>query len=134
MKSTIKILGLIAGVILFTSCNSYGSKEVFNGTEVYYKTGVSKDEAMKLGNYLVSSEFADGNKKSVQLIKNKETGAYVFRMVTNKEAQESDSYDFIFKLMAVQMSDSVFNKEPVDFEVCDNLFNTVKTFKFSDGF
>jgi hypothetical protein len=132
MKSTIKLYSLIAVVALFASCNSYGDKEVFNGTEVYYKEGISKKEAVQLGNYLVSSKFADGNSKSVQLIKNKESGAYVFRMVTNKEAQESDSFDFIFKLMAVQMSDSVFNKQPVDFEVCDNRFNTVKTFKFGD--
>jgi hypothetical protein len=133
MKATTKLLCLIAGIILFISCNSYGDKEVFNGTEVYYKTGVNKDEAVKLGNYLVSSEFADGNSKSVQLVKNEETGAYVFRMVTNKEARENDSYDFIFKLMAIQISDSVFNKQPVDFDVCDDRFKTVKTFKFSDG-
>jgi len=122
---TIAILGLI-----LTSCSGYGKKLNFSKTEVYYTNGISKLEAQNLGKYLVSSGFADDKDKSVQLSKNKTDGNYVFRMVTVKEAINNKMYEAIFKLMAKQISDSVFNGKPVDFDICDNTFKTLKKFKF----
>ena len=51
-------------------------------------------------------------------------------MVTTKEASESDYYKTIFKLFSKQISDSVFNKTPVDFHICDNTFKTLKVIPF----
>lgn len=129
MKKQHYILIFILSVLLI-SCNTYGEKLEFNKTEVYYTNKVKKEEAEKLGKYLVSSKFADGRAKSVQLTKNEESGNYVFRMVTNEKAANSKTYETVFKLVATQISDSVFNSAPVDFDVCDNTFNTIKTIKF----
>ena len=126
----IPILFLLA--ILVTSCNGYGTKLEYQKTEVYYTSKVDKKDAQKLGDFLISSEFADGNRKSIQLTKDETTGNYVFRMVTSKEAIESDYYETIFKLFSKQISDSVFNKAPVDFHICDNTFNTLKVIPFED--
>jgi len=124
------ILFLFVAATLMASCSGYGDKEVFNATEVYYKGDISKDEVNKLGNFLVSSEFADGRTKSVQLVKNEENGNYVFRMVANKKAQEEKTYEILFKALAMQISDSVFSGEPVDFDICNNTFESVKYIPF----
>ncbi len=129
MKARI-IAILVLFAITFTSCNTYGTKLKYQKTEVYYTDKVEKEEAEKLGEFLVSSEFAGGNGKSVQLTKDEETGNYVFRMVTTKEAAESKSYETIFKLFTKQISDSVFNQSPVDFHVCNNTFKTLKVIPF----
>tara|TARA_R110001632_G_scaffold125748_1_gene239167 strand:- start:25958 stop:26362 length:405 start_codon:yes stop_codon:yes gene_type:complete len=133
MKTIIKNILLLFTISLFISCSSYGDKEDFNGTEVYYKNGTTKEEAKKLGDFLVRSEFADGNPKSVQIVKNEETGNYVFRMVTNEKAQTNKTYEILFKALAMQVSDSVFKGKPVDFDVCNNVFESVKYLPFKES-
>jgi len=122
----------LSTIVLVASCSGYGKKLNFSKTEVYYTNGINKLEAQNLGKYLVSSGFADGKDKSVQLSKNNADGNYVFRMVTTKEAVNNKMYETIFKLMAKQISDSVFNGKPVDFHICDNTFKTLKEIKFEN--
>lgn len=118
-------------LFLLIGCTGYGKKLEYNGTEVYYTKEIQKEEAVKLGEFLVRSKFADGRTKSVQLTKNTENGHYVFRMVTNEKAQTNETYEILFKALAIQVSDSVFNKHAVDFDVCNNRFETVKSLAFT---
>ncbi|WP_439128896.1 hypothetical protein [Polaribacter sp.] len=129
MKNLKKIF-LLCISVFFINCTGYGKKLQFKKTEVYYTSKVAKEDAEKLGDYLVSSGFAGDNEKSVQLSKNDENGNYQFRMVTTKEAANSKSYGTIFELYAKQISDSVFNKAPVEFHICDNTFSTLKVIPF----
>ena len=129
MRISKKII-LICFSLTIVACSGYGKKLEYNKTEVYYTSNVKKSEAEKLGEFLVSSGFAGENEKSVQLSKNEETGNYQFRMVTTVEAANSESYQTIFKMFAKQISDSVFNKKPVDFHVCNNTFETLKVIPF----
>lgn len=123
---------LLIGLSFLIGCSGYGKKLDYNGTEVYYTSKVEKADAEKLGDYLVKSKFADGGEKSIQLTKDDEKNIFVFRMVTTKEAAESKMYETVFKLFTKTISDSVFNKQPVDFHVCDNTFNTLKVIAFED--
>ena len=125
MKKTLALISLV----LIIACNSYGEKLEYKNTEVYFTSKVTKEEAQRLGDYLVSSEFADGNSKSVQLTKS-DNGNYAFRMVGTKEASENVSYEALFKIFGKQISDSVFNKAPVDFHICSNTFKTLKVIPF----
>ena len=125
-----KKLILICFSLAIVACSGYGKKLEYNKTEVYYTANIEKLEAEKLGEFLVSSGFAGENEKSVQLSKNEESGNYQFRMVTTEEAANSESYQTIFKMFAKQISDSVFNKKPVDFHVCNNTFETLKVIPF----
>lgn len=129
MRISKKII-LICFSLTIVACSGYGKKLEYNKTEVYYTSNVKKSEAEKLGEFLVSSGFAGENEKSVQLSKNEESGNYQFRMVTTEEAANSESYQTIFKMFAKQISDSVFNKKPVDFHVCNNTFETLKVIPF----
>lgn len=127
-----KFIYLIIFSFAIISCNGYGKKLEYDGTEVYYNGSVKKEEAEKLGQFLVRREFTDGSLKSVQLTKDDELGIYSFRMVTNKKAQDDKSYDNIFKILTLQVSDSILNKSPVDFHVCDNTFETIRIIPFED--
>ena len=129
MKNISKII-LSFSLLIFLACSGYGEKLQYKKTEVYYTAKVEKADAEKLGEFLVSSEFAGENEKSIQLTKDEKTNHYIFRMVTTKEASESKTYETIFKIYAKQISDSVFNKQPVDFHICDNTFNTIKVIPF----
>ena len=132
MKNITKYFVLFISLSILIGCSGYGKKLDFNGTEVYYTSKVDKADAEKLGDYLVKSKFADGGEKSIQLTKDDEKDIFVFRMVTTKEAAESKMYETVFKLFTKTISDSVFNKQPVDFHVCDNTFNTLKVIVFDD--
>lgn len=129
MKKTSKLIFILT-TCLFLACSGYGEKLQYQKTELYYTDKVKKEVAEKLGEFLVKTEFANGNEKSIQLSKNENSGNYEFRMVTTKEAAESDTYKSIFKIYAKQISDSVFNKQAVDFHVCDNTFTTLKVIPF----
>lgn len=95
MKTRIVIF-LILFAVLIISCNSYGTKLEYQKTEVYFIDKVDKKDAEKLGDFLVRSEFADGNEKSVQVTLDETNGNYIFRMVTSKEASEKDYYETVF--------------------------------------
>ncbi len=123
------LLILSAGLFLF-SCSSYGDKLTFEGTDVYYTDESLKEDAQKLGEYLVESEFADGGEKSVQLTKN-EDGTRVFRMVVQEGAENGN--DSMFTLFAMGISMSAFDNEPVNVELCDNTFTTLKTIPWAFG-
>lgn len=133
MKKTIFKFVLIISVITFISCTGYGKKLQYEATEVYYTDKVDKKDAEKLGEYLVSTDFANSNKKSVQLTKDEKTKNYVFRMVASEEAMNNKTYEIIFKAFAKKISDSVFNSKPVDFHICDNTFKTIKSFPFDEN-
>jgi hypothetical protein len=125
-----KLFFLCIATQMLLSCSNYGDKLEFNATEVYYKDGVTEAEATQLGNYLVTSEFADGTTKSVQFVRNKESQNLTFRMVMLEEAAKDATNDVMFKLFARELSNEF--KQPVDFEACDNTFKTLKTFYYKD--
>lgn len=124
-----KILAIIA-LFIIAACSNYGEKVNFNGTDVYYKDGISIEQVNNLGAHLIKNEFADGGEKSVQLVKDETTGNLTFRMVVSPGNEEGN--DMIFKLFAKQLSEEVFDGVPVDFQLCDNTFKTIKAFTYEN--
>ncbi|GAB5524455.1 MAG: hypothetical protein Roseis2KO_23270 [Roseivirga sp.] len=130
MKIVFRIVGVLAAVIigyLAFFIEGYGEKLEFNGTDVYYTEEVTEADAQKLGEYLVSSEFADGNDKSVQL--SKRDSVYLFRMVVMDGVTQDSTNDITFMAMAWTLSANVFDKAPVELEACDNTFETLRVYK-----
>lgn len=126
MKKIITVLSVIA---LLASCANYGEKKVFNGTEVYYKDGITEAEADKLGESLVTSGFADGNGKSVQFLKDGEN--YIFKMVIKEEFLNDKSKESVFNIFPKELSD--YMGFPVDLHLCDDSFNTLRVHKLADA-
>lgn len=130
MKVVFRIIGLLAAIVigyLAFFVEGYGEKLEFNGTDVYYTDMVTEAEAQKLGEYLVSSEFADGAEKSVQL--SKRDSVYLFRMVVVDGVTKDSANDISFMAMAWTLSAQVFDKAPVELEACNNRFETLRTYK-----
>lgn len=125
-----KNLILFLFTITLISCTDYGKKLTFNGTEVYYKDGVTKEQATQLGNYLIKEGFATGDTKSVQFVIDPETKNLTFRMVVDKETASNDKNDYIFTSFSRELTTAF--KKPIDFEICDNTFKTLKTYLNKD--
>ncbi|KYG78980.1 hypothetical protein [Roseivirga echinicomitans] len=129
MKKVLIGLFFVFAVIVYfvASSSSYGEKLEFNGTDVYYTDLVTETDAQKLGDYLIESEFADGNGKSVQLTRRDST--YLFRMVVIDGVTEDSTKDISFKALAMLISMEVFDDAPVELEACSNTFETLRVYK-----
>lgn len=118
------IFVLVFTFCLLQSCSDYGKELSFNGVQLYYTSSITEDEANALGNYLIESEFADGEFKTVQI--NREGNTYEFRMVVKKGIEQDQEYTELGKLMAAEISASVFNGSQVDVHYCDEYLETLK--------
>lgn len=126
MKKLLLILSICA---LCVSCSNYGEKKVFNGTEVYYKDGITEAQADKLGESLIESGFANGDPKSVQFTKDGDV--YLFKMVIKEEFLEDKSLESVFNFFPKELSD--YMDLPVDLHLCDDTFNTLRVHKLEDA-
>jgi hypothetical protein len=122
---------LIPAISLVIACTGYGEKVVYEGTEVYYKDGATKEEADKMGAYLVKSGYADGNPKSVMLVRNPSNNNMVVRQVVATEKLNAFT-EMAFMIMGAAYPKEVFDNQPVDLELCDNTFKTVKSFSYDE--
>ena len=130
MKKTMKIFAamFIASVIL-TSCNDYGTEKNFDGVQLWYTSSITEKEADAMGSYLIESEFADGSEKIVQL--NKSGNTYEFKMVVKTGIEQDQEYTELGKLFATEISNFVFNGEPVDVHFCDENLKTLRVLPMS---
>lgn len=111
----------------FSSCTNYGKKATKGPIEVYYKDGVTEDQAQKTANLFFNIDSSQNNntkdQKSIQLTKTADT--FCFRMVADK-AKLATVNDFAFEVIGNMFSDSVFAGKPVNVELTDNTFKTFK--------
>lgn len=123
-----KILYFVVTTLLFSGLSgcgqNYGTMMEFNGGELYYTSNVSQVEASRLGSYLVSSQFFDGTRKTVQLDNN--AGTYEFRMVVKKGIESDQEFLQLFKLFAAELSRDVFGGSQVDIHLCDERLETLR--------
>ncbi|GIW82512.1 MAG: hypothetical protein KatS3mg105_4319 [Gemmatales bacterium] len=114
-------------VVLFAGCGlggtGYGKMIEKNGVEVYYTDKVTKDEADKLLQYLLKSEWG-GDRKTIQL--NKTGATYEFRMVIKKGVDQDDEFVQVAKAFALELSREVFGGADVDIHFCDEHLRTVR--------
>ena len=129
MKKTILFLFVVS--VLFVACDNYGDRVSNGHIEVYYKEGINKETAARTARFLHDLEVQAQNdttqSKSMQLLKNKDT--VIFRMVVNKEKAAAMNEDNYYAL-ANYLSVAVFNNAPVNIDLTDNQFNTVRSLQF----
>lgn len=125
MKKVKTIFGiLLISSLFFNSCTNYGKEKEFNGVQLFYTSSITESEVNSLGNYLIESEFADGEYKTVQI--NKSGNTYEFRMVVKKGIEQDQEYCNLGKLMAAEISSEVFNGKQVDLHFCDENLETLR--------
>jgi hypothetical protein len=124
MRSLLIVLCLMSAVVLTGCGGAYGTKLIFNAGELYYTSDVPLTKANELGNYLVKEGFFDGQRKSVQIRKDGNT--WEFRVVVKKGIDQDPQFVDIFKQLAVELSEKVFNGERVDVHMCDEQLKTLR--------
>lgn len=115
---------VLSSAPLSSFLSSYGTELTFNGGQLFYTSSVTEAEAKKLGQYLVENGFFDGNLKTVQI--NKSGNTYEFRMVVKKGIEQDESMVLAAKMLAIELSESVFNNAPVDIHFCDERLETIR--------
>ncbi len=118
---------LLVTAVFLTSCSNYGKKVKKGTVEVYYKEGIGENEANRTAALLYEIDSAQNHNtkdiRSMQLLPGKDT--VTFRMVANKDKLDGVG-DIAFQVIGTIISDSAFNGKPVNVELTDNTFNTIK--------
>jgi predicted nucleic acid-binding protein len=120
----------LAALLSLAACTNYGKKVTSGHIEVYYKDGISKEEAEKTAKLMYDADIAAGNKtdkKSIQLTKTGDT--INFRMVAVLEKLK-DVEDIAFLNMGNVLSDSIFPGKPVNVDLTNNKFTTIRTIHY----
>lgn len=125
MKTTLlNAAVLFSALFLLFSCASNGKEKTFNGTQLFYTDQITDQQADALGNYLVSSEFADGEYKTVQITK--EGNTYQFRMVVKIGIDSDPLFMNIARGYGVEISNTVFNGAQLEVHFCDDDLKTLR--------
>jgi len=132
MKSNLKYLFVLPLLIILvlTGCTNYGKKVSHGHIEIYYKEGISKEQAQKTADLFYAIDEASHNaitQKSMQLCKEKDS--FCFRMVVDKKKLASVPED-AFYAMGNILSDSIFGSNPVNIDLTDNHFKTLRTLHY----
>lgn len=127
MKLCILLLILIVGLV---SCKNYGDKVSKDYLEVYYKDGISKEQAQKVLDYFLPiwKDSSDKSKdKSIQLSKNGDT--INFMMVSIMSVIEKMDENTFYQT-GNEISDDLFNGAPVNVVLTDNKFKPIRTYTY----
>jgi hypothetical protein len=121
-----KIAFVLLLAVCFMACNNYGKKATKGHVETYYKEGITEEQAQNAANLMYNIDEAAHNakvEKSFQLIKKNDT--VCFRMVVDKAKAEAIG-DFSFLAIGNMVSDSVFKGAPVNMDLTNDKFESVK--------
>jgi hypothetical protein len=121
----------LSAIILLTSCNNYGDKANNGHVDVYYKDGIKKEQAQKAADLLYEIDKTYNNNtseiKSFQVATQNDT--VVFRMVVEEEKLKNID-DESFYAIGNMISENVFDNAPVNVDLTDNKFNTIRSLHF----
>jgi hypothetical protein len=111
--------------------DDFGKEKTYDGVVLFHSKKITDAEADSLGNYLISSKFANGNEKSVLITKS--GNIYQFKFVVKKGADTDPNYLKNGKIFASQLSTNVFNNAPVEVLMCDDYFSTLVVIPMNDS-
>ncbi len=118
--------GMVMTIALLTATGcfrNWGECLEFNGGKLYYTSGVTEEEAVRLGEYLVEYNYLDGNAKTLQITKTGST--YEVRMAMREGLDQDEEYIGLAVIFGRELSDNVFNGSPVNVHFCDDQLQTL---------
>jgi hypothetical protein len=131
MKKSLQPFIIIIFLSAFSlmACNNYGKKVKKEHIEVFYKGGITMEEAQKTADLLYQADANKGTapKKSFQLTGGVDT--VNFRMVVDKTKMASVDSDTWY-MMGSYLSGSVFKDRPVNVELTNNSLKTINTYHY----
>lgn len=122
-KMTLGIVILAGGIIgAMAALPGYGTLLTFNNGELYYTENVTRDEANKLGEFLVETELFDGTRKTVQL--DKQNGVYQFRVVVLPGYLDKPEMNTFFRVFGKDICNEVLAGQPLEIHITDEFLKT----------
>jgi hypothetical protein len=123
---------LLLPVILLAGCSgNYGKKVKHGHVEVFYKDGISEPQAQRTADLLYEADVLVNNntssRKSIQLTKQNDT--FYFRMVVDEKKLPLVK-DETFLTMGSVLSDSIFNGSPVNVDLTNDRFKSIRVVHF----
>ncbi len=116
---------------LLSACTNYGKKVSSSNIDVYYKEGITAEQAEKTARLfdatLAASNPADEGTKSFQLQQNGDT--ILLKMVADLVKADAVG-DAPFYAICTLVSDSVFAGQPVNLTLTDNRFKELRAYRF----
>jgi hypothetical protein len=123
MRSLLCVLSL--GVFL-VSCTNYGNKVKSGHIETFYTYGITQAQAQRAADLLYRMDINAGNlpnEKSFQLNKKNDT---VYLKMVVADPNSTVVNDFNFMAIGDFISDSAFNGAPVNMDLSDKSFKTLR--------
>jgi hypothetical protein len=117
MRSLLCVLSL--GVFL-VSCTNYGNKVKSGHIETFYTYGITQAQAQRAADLLYRMDI---NEKSFQLNKKNDT---VYLKMVVADPNSTVVNDFNFMAIGDFISDSAFNGAPVNMDLSDKSFKTLR--------
>ncbi len=132
MTNILRHLLFILLILSFVHCSNYGDKVTIEHIDVFYKNGIQETEAQQTADllYYIDTTYNQNitETKSFQLLKQKDT--VTFRMVVVEEKLAGVD-DESFLAISNLISENVFGQQPVNIELTDNKFNTLRKLPFT---
>jgi hypothetical protein len=127
---TVIIFCSMAAITLISACNNYGKKTTSGHVEAYYKDGITEQQANNACKLIRNIDVAGNNpliEKSFQLCKQNDTTC--FKVIVDKAGAAAVN-DEDFLALSNAISDSVFNSAPVNMDLTDDEFKSIRTIHF----
>lgn len=128
MKINIIIL-FVVSLIFFCGCSPYGEEVNYNNLQIFYKDGASKEEASRLGDYLIRAGFSNEKQHKVTIQLTRTNDRYQYRMVGKPGAINDPENVKLFHRMASELSNDVFDNAIVEVHICDDRLKTLKVYQ-----
>lgn len=127
-----KFFSILLALIVIAGCGNFGKKVSKDYLEIYYKDGITKEQAEKALEYFYpkwQDKGEETKRKSIQLAKNGDT--INFRMVSNMDVMDKMD-DAVFYTTGNELSSELFNGAPVNVVLTDKKFKTIRTYVFKE--
>jgi hypothetical protein len=124
------ILSLLVAVSL-AACTSYGKKVKTGNVEVFYKDGVTEEQAKKISSLfdeaVQKTNPGSTSRKSFQVTK--PSDSVLLKMVVDKSKLDNVEDESLYAISGL-VSDSVFQGGPVNLILTDDHFKAIRTLAF----
>ena len=132
MTNTLRKLLFALLILSFVHCSNYGDKVTIEHIDVFYKNGIEETEAQQTADllYYIDTTYNQNisELKSFQLLKQNDTVTFRMVVVEQKLAGVDDES---FLAISNLISENVFGRQPVNIELTDNKFNTLRKLPFT---
>jgi hypothetical protein len=103
-------------------CGKFGERFRFNGAQLFYTPGVTENEAIRLGTFLMGQGFFNDGPKLGQF--NRTAGGFELRLRVQNESALGPAHRAEFQRMASDLSQDVFGV-PVEVCPCEGVRKTL---------